>query len=65
LNDTTFNQKNADIIQKYVKNAGRKIHCISSFISTYVSFEIKSDLDSQETCNEKLVSAFVTKVILT
>lgn len=33
LNDTTFNQKNADNIQKYVKKARKKVHYISAFIS--------------------------------
>jgi hypothetical protein len=33
LNDTTFNQKNADNIQKYVKKARKKVYCISAFVS--------------------------------
>lgn len=33
LNDTTFSQKNADNIQKYVKKARKKVHCVNAFMS--------------------------------
>jgi len=41
LNDTTFNQKNADNIQKYVKKARKKVHYINAFISKKYNFGMK------------------------
>jgi len=45
LNDTTFNQKNADSIQKYVKKARKKVHCINAFISMKYNFGMKYSVD--------------------
>jgi hypothetical protein len=45
LNDTTFNQKNADNIQKYVKKARKKVHYINAFISMKYNFGMKYNVD--------------------
>jgi len=45
LNDTTFNQKNADSIQKYVKKARKKVYYINAFISLKYNFGLKYNVD--------------------
>jgi hypothetical protein len=45
LNDTTFNQKNADNIQKYVKKARKKVHYVNVFISMKYNFGMKYNVD--------------------
>jgi hypothetical protein len=42
LNDTTFSQKNADNIQKYVKKARKKVHYINACISMKYNFGMES-----------------------
>jgi hypothetical protein len=46
LKDTTFSQKNADNIQKYVKKAGRKINYVNSLVSTELKYRVKVDFDA-------------------